>query len=120
MNKKQLINLCAFIVTITLVSCANYVLPTASELKKYDMLAENMDITALERGRPVMVQNCVECHRLIYPEELPTAAWDEVLPSMIRKADLQAQDMKDIQAYVHTVIDSVKNGYKEKLAAEQK
>ena len=83
---------------VTIVGCAslNRTLPTAEELSGQG------DAVALERGRTQVVQQCIACHRMYWPEEYPPAAWAEIIPDMGARAGLSESQTRDVARYMVT------------------
>ena len=83
---------------IAVVGCAalNRTLPTPQEMGAAE------DPAALERGRTLLVQQCIACHRMYWPEEYPPGAWAAIAPEMGSRAGLSAVQTRDLSYYLVT------------------
>ena len=54
----------------------------------------------IKRGREIFVGRCAECHTLQPPVGRTEAQWREVLPRMARRARLDADEARAVEAYV--------------------
>jgi len=74
-------------------------LPTAETLLTYDIVPQNIDSKALNRGRALAVRQCSDCHRFFFPEEYPPEEWRVIIPQMAKRMSLSKEQLKDIDLY---------------------
>ncbi len=60
-------------------------------------------VADVERGRALLVGVCASCHEPVHPLGGTLAAWDEVMPRMLRKSELATADDAAVRAYVVAV-----------------
>ena len=100
--KKYIVFLFAFC-----VGCANYILPTAKELQQEGIVTNEEERLSITRARMNLTGACLDCHRVVYPQELSSQGWKRVLPSMIKKSRLGQQAMDDIYFYIDKTMECV-------------
>ena len=50
-------------------------------------------------GRALVVQNCVTCHRMYWPDEFPPPAWEDIVQNMAGRAGLSSAQSRDMTEY---------------------
>jgi cytochrome c2 len=54
----------------------------------------------LEQGMTIFKDHCDKCHNLEVPQSRTASQWQEILPSMVRKAKLEKTQADLVTAYV--------------------
>ena len=62
-------------------------------------LEEKPDPAAVQRGKELAFNSCVECHRFYHPREYPANAWPGIVQSMGEMSSLTYSEMLDIARY---------------------
>ena len=83
--------------------CAAVRMPAVDEAVRGAAMVCALPIEQVEHGRQLMVTNCVACHQPVHPGSLSMEEWDELLPRMLRKAELTPAHGRDIRAYLVAV-----------------
>jgi mono/diheme cytochrome c family protein len=66
----------------------------------------NMPKAAIGEGKVVYMKKCSRCHALKTVENFSREQWDNILPNMIRKAELSEEEAYQVTEYVHWEIDN--------------
>ncbi|MCA8977783.1 MAG: hypothetical protein KDC98_23865 [Planctomycetes bacterium] len=101
-DRRTLVALAAALSTMLVSACQATPLPRVDA--DWAMAAADLGVTLdeLERGRALLATDCAACHIAVHPSELTLEDWDEVLPRMLQKAQLEARHGQAIRAYVVT------------------
>jgi mono/diheme cytochrome c family protein len=60
---------------------------------------EEVDFTAIQRGRALAVTECTQCHRLYRPDEFLVERWPHIIQTMGRRSSLNEKQINDIVIY---------------------
>jgi len=59
-----------------------------------------VSLKEMEDGKKLYVSNCVSCHAMKNPSEYTAAQWNNILPSMSRKAKIDDDTQASIKKYL--------------------
>ena len=87
-----------------LISCHKKAFPVASGKKSDNKQSEvKKDLTPeqLSQGEAIFNSKCNKCHEFHEPSELTRQKWDEVLPTMLRRAKLNEDDAALVAGWIN-------------------
>ncbi len=79
--------------------------PTAQDGARSNAIWPGVQLSDLQRGRKLYLENCASCHRLHLPSELETAQWERIMVKMQRKAKIDDLKKDSIMKYLLTFAD---------------
>ena len=96
------VGIAALVTVVALVGCADTAsqLPTPEQLAEHGAVPTEADISALRRGRALLVTECARCHRLYWPKEYPPEQWKGLVRKYGRLASLSARQTEDLELYL--------------------
>jgi len=59
-----------------------------------------VSLKEMEDGKKLYVSNCVSCHAMKNPSDFTAAQWNNILPSMSRKAKIDEATQASIKKYL--------------------
>jgi mono/diheme cytochrome c family protein len=75
-------------------------IPTAEALGAAGGLSGGTDVSALRRGRAILVTECANCHRLFLPAEYSPEQWGGIVQRMANRASLGEDQAADLLLYL--------------------
>ncbi len=101
--KKEVVVTLAALSVMLFAQCAKKMSPSTKEKAK----TETAEVTPkaatpeeMAMGKTVFTDNCGKCHKLRQPGEFTTKKWDNILPTMCKKAKLTPAQSTAVTAYV--------------------
>ena len=89
-------------VVLTAAGCAvsNGFLPMPEQLANSGLVSTDTDMSALRRGRALVVTRCADCHRMYWPHEYSSEEWRHFARSMGELASMRKTQIRDLQLYL--------------------
>lgn len=95
---RKLIGGTSLLFAVVLFGCASMGrMPVADEVVTQ---GEGADLDTLRKGRALVVNECVGCHRQYWPREFSAKQWSDIAQNMGRRASLTTPQTKALRSYL--------------------
>jgi len=79
--------------------------PTSQRAPLVADLPAGVDLAAAERGRRLYITDCARCHAVEPVHDYSRARWRELIPEMAELAKHNAQQRRDLEAYIFSALE---------------
>lgn len=103
----------AFATVAFLIACSPKTTEIVEAEESTTTTDETMPKADIAEGKVVFLQNCIDCHYGRSTDNLPglidsysKAEWAQILPRMIKQAELDDEKTRQVTAYIHWELDN--------------